>query len=103
LDTRGAGRRRVILVIGERRDRSSKAKFADVLQHRHMYGAAMYWLTFSTFLMPFTAQTKTVWDRMSDEEKADPKRMQSGPIFYPWPEEETPLAPDYTPGSLFKI
>jgi len=103
LETRGPGRRRIILVIGERRDRSSQAKIADVLQQKQMYGTAMYWLTYSTFLAPFTSRTQTVWDRMTDEEKEDPRRMQSGKVLYAWPEEETPLPPEVTPGSLISI
>jgi hypothetical protein len=42
-----------------------------------------------------------VWDRMTDEQKADPRRMHSSK--FPLPEEEEPLPPDIAPGSLINV
>jgi VWFA-related protein len=103
LTTRDPGRRGIILVIAERRDRSSKVKLPALLQDNQLQNTAIYWLTYSTFLTPFTSRPKNVWDRMTDEQKQDRDRMQSGRIKYPWPEEEEPLPPAMAPGSLFNI
>jgi VWFA-related protein len=101
LAERDGSRRRVMLVIAERRDRSSKMKFADLLRESQLQNTAIYWLTYSTFLTPFTNRPKRVWDRMTDEEKQDPKRMHSSK--YPTKEEEAPLPPDMAPGSLLSV
>jgi VWFA-related protein len=101
LAERESGRRRVMLVIAERRDRSSKLKFADLLRESQLQNTAIYWVTYSTFLTPFTNRPKRVWDRMTDEEKQDPKRMHSSK--YPTKEEEAPLPPDMAPGSLLSV
>jgi len=101
LAARDARRRRVLLVIAERRDRSSKLKFADLLRQSQLQNTAIYWLTYSTFLTPFTNRPKTVWDRMTDEQKSDPKRMHSSK--YPLPEETAPLPPDMAPGGLLSV
>jgi VWFA-related protein len=101
LATRDDRHRRVMLVIAERRDRSSKVKFADLLRQSQLQNTAIYWLTYSTFLTPFTNRPKRVWDRMTDEQKEDPKRMRSSKI--PLPEEEAPLPPDMAPGSLLSV
>lgn len=58
LDTRAPGRRRVILVVGERRDRSSQAALTDVMREVERQNTAIYWLTFKPFLQPFTARSK---------------------------------------------
>jgi VWFA-related protein len=106
LATRDPARRRIILAIAERRDRSSKVKLPDLLRENQLQNTAIYWLSYSTFLAPFTNKPKSVWDRMTEEQKEDPKRdplgMQ-GKIKYPWSEEEEPLPPDLAPGSLFNV
>ncbi len=53
-------RRRVILLIAEKRDRSSKRKFSGVLQEVQRQNVLIYWLTFSPTLTPYTARPKTV-------------------------------------------
>jgi VWFA-related protein len=103
LATRDPGRRRIILVIAERRDRSSKVQLTALLREEQLQNTAIYWLTYSTFLTPFTSRPKSVWDRMTDEQKNDPGRMQQGRIKYPRPEEEEPLPPAMAPGSLFNV
>jgi VWFA-related protein len=101
LGERDPSRRRVMLVIAERRDRNSAAKFADLLRESQLQSTPIYWLTYSTFLAPFTNRPKRVWDRMTDEQKNDPMRMHSAK--FPTKEEEAPLPPDMTPGSLISV
>jgi VWFA-related protein len=98
LGTRKPSRRRIALMIAERRDRSSKTDIATLLRSAQLEKTTIYWLTYSTFLAQYTNKRKTVWDRMTDEQKEDPKRMHSSRI--PLPEEEAPLPPDLVPGSL---
>lgn len=102
LATRDAGRRRIMLVVGERRDRSSRIPLAALLRESHLQNTAIYWLTYSTFLSPFTSRPKTAWDRMSEEEKARPERLQ-GKYKHPFPEEEEALPPEMAPGSLINL
>src|SRR5580704_33033 len=45
LERRPAGRRRIILMIAERRDRSSQAKLVEVMERVERLNAAVYWLT----------------------------------------------------------
>ncbi len=99
---RGWSRRKVILVAAERRDRSSAASLADLLRDAQRQNVIVYWLTYSAFLAPFTARPRTVWDTMTDEQKANPDRGQ-GSIKYPLPEEQEPLPPEMAPGSLLSI
>lgn len=102
LATRDPSRRRIILVIAERRDRSSHVKLPDLLRESQLQNTAIYWLTYSTFWTPFTAKPQTVFDRMSDEQKADKNKTQ-GPIKYPWPEQENTVPAAVAPGSLFNV
>ncbi len=62
LETRPAGRRRIILIIAEQRDRGSEAKLADVMEQAQRVNAAVYWMTYSSFLEPFSAKPKTMDD-----------------------------------------
>src|SRR6185312_9100654 len=103
LAARNAARRRVLLVIGERRDRSSKLQLPALLQESQLQNTVIYWLTYSTFLTPFTAKPVRKWNRMTDEEKQSPARMQEGKIKYPWPEEEAIVPPPPSGGSLFNV
>jgi VWFA-related protein len=102
LDKRDSSRRRILLVIAQQHDRSSKTKLEVLLRDPALQDTTIYWLTYSTFLTPFTGKTKTKWDRMTDEEKHDPLRFQ-GDHPFPFPEEEVGLPPDIAPGSLFDI
>jgi VWFA-related protein len=58
LATRQSDRRRILLVIAEKRDRSSKLKFPTVLAAAQRQNVLIYWLTYSPFLQPFTARPK---------------------------------------------
>ena len=101
LATRPPTRRRVILAIAESRDRSSALKIDGLMRRAELQNTAVYWLTYSTLLVPFTDKRKTKWDRMTDEQKEDPKRMRSSKV--PSKEEEEPLPMDMAPGSLIQI
>lgn len=49
------GRRHIILMISEKRDRGSESQLSAVMQEVQRQNAAVYWLTYSPFLQPFTA------------------------------------------------
>ena len=84
LAKRKSDRRRILLVIGEKRDRSSKLKFQTVLHEAQRQNVLIYWLTYSPFLEPFTAGQKTLKSK-------DPQK------------DGTPLPPDMAPGNLLSI
>jgi VWFA-related protein len=99
LEGRTPGRRRVILMIAEKRDRSSQVELTDVVREVERQNAAIFWLTYSPFLEPFTVRPKnpdkfvpdakgktmTAKERLEQEDKqreqdeADLKRTQPGP------------------------
>jgi len=84
LAARRQDRRKILLVVAEKRDRSSKTKFNAVVQAAERQNVLVYWLTFSTFVEPFTAQQKTVKSK-------DPAKNGA------------PLPPDTAPGNLLSI
>jgi VWFA-related protein len=84
LAKRKSDRRRILLVIAEKRDRSSKVKFQTVLHEAQRQNVLIYWLTYSPFLEPFTAGQKTLKSK-------DPHK------------DGTPLPPDMAPGNLLSI
>jgi VWFA-related protein len=84
LAKRKTDRRRILLMIGEKRDRSSKLKFPAVLQEAERQNVIVYWLTYSPFLEPFTAKPKSV--KSKDREK-----------------DGAPLPPDMAPGNLLTV
>jgi len=84
LAKRKSERRRILLVIAEKRDRSSKIKFPVVLQEAQRQNVLIYWLTYSPFLEPFTAGPKTVKSK-------DPKK------------DGEALPPDMAPGNLLSV
>jgi VWFA-related protein len=77
-------RRRILLVIGEKRDRSSKVKFSLVLQEAQRQNVLIYWLTYSPFFEPFSAGQKKVKSK-------DPSK------------DGQPLPPDMAPGNLLSV
>jgi len=54
-----ANRRRIILVIAEKRVRSATVKLPDVVREVERQNALVYWLTYSPMLTAFTARPKT--------------------------------------------
>jgi VWFA-related protein len=84
LGKRKSERRRILLVVAEKRDRSSKLKFPSVLREAQRQNVLIYWLTYSPFLEPFTAKPKTVKSK-------DPKTNGEA------------LPPDMAPGNLLSV
>ena len=69
LGARDPGRRRVILLIAEKRDRGSQVELADVVRETQRQNVAVYWLTYSPFLQAFTARPKNPDKFVSDAQK----------------------------------
>lgn len=76
--------RRVLLVVAERHDRSSKLKLPSIVQAAQRQNVLVYWLTFSPFLTTFSARQKTV-------KSLDPKKNGE------------PLPRDMAPGSFLSV
>jgi VWFA-related protein len=96
LEARRTGRRRIVLLIGEKRDRGSEARLADVVERVQRLNAAVYWLTYSPFLEPFTVKPKTKEDLKPEAERIKKREC----ALCPSP-DDTPVPPDLGPGSLF--
>ena len=56
------GRRHIIFLIGEKKDRGSKAELPAIMEEVQRQNAAVYWLTYSPFLEPFDAKSKVTVD-----------------------------------------
>jgi VWFA-related protein len=95
LERRPAGRRRIILMIAERRDRSSQAKLVEVMERVERLNAAVYWLTYSPILQPYTVRPKTAEDLKPEDERI--KTRQCALCQAP---DDTPVPPDLGPGGL---
>jgi VWFA-related protein len=93
LEQRPLGRRRIILMIAERRDRSSVRKLPEVVQQVERLNAAVYWLTYSPLLEPFTVKPKTAEDLKPEDERI---KVQTCALC-PAP-DDTPVPPDLGPG-----
>ena len=95
LERRPPGRRRIVLMIAERRDRSSEAKLPEVMERVERLNAAVYWLSYSPFLEPFTVKPKTAEDLKPEAERVKMKKCDLCP-----PPDDTPVPPDLGPGGL---
>lgn len=93
LERRPAGRRRIILMVAEKRDRSSQAKLAEVMERVERLNAAVYWLTYSPLLQPFTVKAKTAEDLKPEAERIKTRKCDLCP-----PPDDTPVPPDLGPG-----
>jgi VWFA-related protein len=93
LERRPAGRRRIILMIAEKRDRSSQAKLDEVMEGVERQNAAVYWLTYSPLLQPFTVKPKTAEDLKPEAERIQTRKC----ALCPSP-DDTPVPPDLGPG-----
>ena len=69
LEGRPAGRRRIVLMIAEKRDRASATKLPEVMERVQRLNATVYWLTYSPFLEPFTVKPKTAEDLKPEAER----------------------------------
>jgi VWFA-related protein len=93
LERRPLGRRRIILMIAEKRDRRSKAKLDEVMERVERLNAAVYWLTYSPFLEPFTVKSKTAEDLKPEAERIKVQKCALCPA-----PDDTPVPPDLGPG-----
>jgi VWFA-related protein len=94
LEGRPAGRRRIILMIAEKRDRASEAKLPDVMERVERLNATVYWLTYSPFLQPFTVKPKTAEDLKPEAERIKMRQCAVCPA-----PDDTPVPPDLGPGN----
>jgi VWFA-related protein len=95
LEKRPSGRRRIILMIAEKRDHGSQVKLPDVMEQTERLNAAIYWLTYSPMLQPFTVRPKTV-----EDEKPEAERIKVPQCSYCPAPDDTPVPPDLGPGGL---
>ncbi len=93
LEKRPPGRRRIILMIAEKRDRSSQVKLDEVMERVQRLNVAVYWLTYSPLLQPFTVRPKTVEDTKPEDERIKTRQC----ALCPGP-DDTPVSPDLGPG-----
>src|SRR6185312_11804672 len=86
LGARPAGRRRIILMIAEKRDRGSSAALPDVMALAQRLNTAIYWVTWSPFLQPFTVKNKVKEDlKPIDERRPFPYRDETPVPYEPGP------------------
>ena len=102
---RPAGRRRIILMIAEKRDRSSRAKLTEVMEQVERANAAVYWLTYSPFLQPFTVKSKTAEDLKPEAERIKVQQCAAcpAPDETPVPLDIGPSSPIYAIGELIRL
>jgi VWFA-related protein len=93
LEHRPSGRRRIVLMIAERRDRSSQTKLPEVMEQVERLNAAVYWLTYSPFLQPFTVKPKTAEDLKPEDERIKVQKCALCPA-----PDDTPVPPDLGSG-----
>jgi VWFA-related protein len=60
LNARPPDRRRILLLVAEKRDRSSAAKLEEAVQAVQRQNAAVYWLTYSPSITQYTMRPKTL-------------------------------------------
>ncbi len=95
LEQRRTGRRPIILMIAEKRDRSSQAKLTEVMEKVQRLNAAVYWLTYSPLLEPFTVKPKTAEDLKPEAERIKIQKCALCPA-----PDDTPVPPDLGPGGF---
>jgi VWFA-related protein len=105
LEARKPGRRRILLVIGEKRDRSSRSKLPEVMERIQRLNIAVYWLTYSPFLEPFTVKPKTAEDTKPIDERIKTRKCDfcEDPDTTPVPADLGPGGIVYALGELFRL
>jgi VWFA-related protein len=93
LERRPVGRRRIILMIAEKRDRASQSKLTEVMEQVERLNAVVYWLTYSPLLQPFTVKPKTAEDLKPEAERNKSRKCALCP-----PPDNTPVPADLGPG-----
>ena len=84
-------------MIAEKRDRGSTARLTDVMTQVQRLNAAVYWVTYSPFMQPFTVKNKVAEDLKPIAERV--KYSDCHPPTPTWAcarPDETPV--DYDPG-----
>jgi VWFA-related protein len=102
LEKRPAGRRRIILMIAEKRDRGSTARLTEVMTQVQRLNAAVYWVTYSPFMQPFTVKNKTAEDLKPIAERhkwTDCTKTPTSLLALCERPDETPVPYDPGPGS----
>jgi VWFA-related protein len=83
---RKPGRRLIVLMISESRDRSSKTKLPDVVRQVQQLNAAVYWLTYSTTWTRYTdRRVTTIGDVEDPKEKNKDKEKDETPLPFDTP------------------
>jgi VWFA-related protein len=95
LEQRPRERRRIILMIAEKRDRSSAAKLPEIVERVQRLNATVYWLTYSPFLEPFTVKPKIKEDLKPEAERIKKQLCDTCPA-----PDTTPVPYDPGPGGL---
>ncbi len=105
LEHRPPGRRRIVLMIAERRDRSSATKLPEVVEQVQRLNAAVYWLTYSPFLEPFTVKPKTAEDLKPEDERIKVQKcaLCPAPDDTAVPPDIGPASPIYALGELIRL
>src|SRR5580700_2375980 len=105
LEHRPPGRRRIILIIAERRDRSSQVKLPEVMEQVERLNAAVYWLTYSPLLEPFTVKPKTAEDLKPEAERIKVQKcaLCPAPDDTAVPPDIGPASPIYAIGELIRL
>jgi VWFA-related protein len=99
LEARQAGRRRIVLMIAEKRDRGSSATLPDAMERVQRQNASVYWLNYSPFLQPFTVKPKRMEDLKPEAERIKEKKC----ALCPEPDDR-PAPLDVGPGgALYAI
>jgi VWFA-related protein len=81
LSHRPPGRRLVVLMIAESRDRSSQFKLPEVVRRVQQLNTAIYWLTYSTTWTRYTDRHVTTYGDIEDpKEKGKDKEKDETPI-----------------------
>jgi VWFA-related protein len=94
LERRPPGRRPIILMIAEKRDGSSTTKLSEVMERIQRLNVAVYWLTYSPFLQPFTVKPKTAEDLKPEAERIKVQKCALCPA-----PDDTAVPPDLGPGN----
>jgi VWFA-related protein len=98
-------RRRIILMIAEKRDRASESKLPEIMERVQRLNATVYWLTYSPFLEPFTTKPKTMEDLKPEATRIKKPACPwcPGPDERPAPYEPGPGGPLYALGELIRL
>jgi VWFA-related protein len=78
---RKPGRRLIVLMISESRDRSSQSKLPEVVRRVQQLNAAVYWLSYSTTWTRYTDRRVTTYGDIEDpKEKGKDKEKDETPV-----------------------